>query len=66
MEDVHYEVWVTLEKWNGTENIEDCEATKIADIQKREDAEVIKEACESLCLTITPIIATKFNLDIES
>ncbi|HUW17667.1 MAG TPA: hypothetical protein VMW16_00010 [Sedimentisphaerales bacterium] len=61
----HYEVWVTLEKWNGDEKVEDCETTKIANVKTQADATVIWELCEAASLAVTPIVANNFSLSIE-
>ena len=63
----HYEVWVTLERWSTYDDkAEDCQTTKIADIAKREDAEVIFEACEATAVGIAPVIINNFKLDAET
>jgi len=66
MESEHYEVWVTLEKWNGDDREEECQTTKIADIAKREDAETIFEACEAAAVGIAPVIINNFSLDAQT
>lgn len=62
----HYEVWVTLERWVGDDKQEDCSTTKIADIEKREDAEAIFEACEAAAVGIAPVIINNFVLNAQT
>jgi len=62
----HYEVWVTLERWIGDDKQEDCSTTKIADIEKRDDAEVIFEACEAAAVGIAPVIINNFGIKAET
>jgi hypothetical protein len=52
-----YEVWVTLEKWDGDDKIEDVQTTKIFENASEENAELIWSLCESVS------IAAKDSID---
>ncbi len=58
----HYEVWVSLERWVGDDKQEDCEATKITEALKREDATVIWELLEAIGMGAEAVVANNYGL----
>ena len=46
----HYEVWVTLEKWDGDSKVEDVQTTKIFQNASEENAELIWSLSESVSI----------------
>jgi len=47
MEGKHYQIWVTVEKWDGDEKINDVETTLMGCSHSEDDARVLGDAIVS-------------------
>ena len=52
----HYEVWVTLEKWDGDSKLEDVETCKIGNVNDEDGARQLFEAAQTMAMAVVPIV----------
>lgn len=46
----HYEVWITLEKWDGDSKIDDVETCKLGNVKDESNARQLFEATQEISM----------------
>ncbi len=59
---VHYQVWITFEKWDDDEKIGDEEATILCDDLDRDKAFGAFDAAQGVCIPLMDIVGVDANL----
>ena len=56
MEQEHYEIWVTLEKWDGDSKLEDIETCKIGNVDDADGARQLFSLSQDVAMAARPHI----------
>lgn len=52
----HYEIWISLEKWEGDSKIDDVETVKLGNVDDKDGARQLFEMAQDLCFAVKPHI----------
>ncbi len=59
----HYEVWISLEEWEGDSKIEDVITSKIGNIQDLDKAKQAYQAVEEVVFALKPHLDQSIKID---